>query len=300
MMSAVSASATAGRPQRARLSALVRLAAVLALAIPAASCSSLDSFHLFGQAKYEPKILPDVPATNIYDQGLARLHSNDDKGAAKEFGELEKDYPYSRWSRKGLLMQTYSQYQGGQYVDAEASARQYVTLYPSSKDAAYAYYLGGMSEYNSIPDVTRDQVNANKAIVWFTELIQKYPKSEYVKDAKFKIRVARDQLAGKDMEIGRYYLKRREYTAAINRFHDVLAKYQTTRQTKEALYRLTEAYLAMGITSEAQTAAAVLGHNYPDSRWYKSAYALLKGGGLRPNEDRGSWISKVFRKVGLG
>lgn len=300
MMSAATLSASAAPAGRARFSMLVRLAAVIALVIPAAACSSLDSFNLFGGGKYETKILPDVPATDIYNQGLARLHSGDDKGAAKEFGGLEKQYPYSAWSRKALLMQTYSQYQGGQYDDAIASARRYVTLYPASKDAAYAYYLGGMSEYNTIPDVSRDQANAQKAIVWFTELIQKYPKSEYVGDAKFKIRVANDQLAGKVMAIGRYYLHRKEYAAAINRFHEVLAKYQTTREAKEALYRLTEAYLAMGITSEAQTAAAVLGHNFPDSRWYKSAYNLLKGGGLQPNENQGSWISKVFRKVGLG
>lgn len=300
MMSAVPQSAFAASVVRTRLSQLVRLAAIVALVIPAAACSSLDSFHLFGGGKYVTKILPDIPPTHIYDQGLARLHSGDDSGAAKEFAQLEKQYPYSEWARKGLLMQTYSQYQGGQYDDAIASAQHYVGLYPASHDAAYAIYLAAMSEYNSIPDISRDQERTKKALQFFTELVQKYPKSEYVNDAKFKIQVALDQLAGKDMSVGRYYLRQRNYVAAINRFHDVLARYQTTRHAKEALYRLTEAYLAMGVPNEAQTAAAVLGHNFPDSQWYKSAYNLLKHGGLRPNEDRGSWISKIFRKVGLG
>ena len=300
MMAATNSGKSAGALSRTRHKALLRVALALALAVPAASCSSFDALHLFGGGKYVTKILPQIPATDIYDQGLARLHNGDDKGAGKKFSELEKEYPYSEWSRKGLLMETYSQYQGGQYDDAVASAKRYVALYPSSHDAAYAYYLAGMSEYNSIPDISRDQQRANKAIQFFTDLITKYPKSEYVDDAKFKIGVARDQLAGKDLEIGRYYLRQRDYPAAINRFHDVLARYQTTRETEEALYRLTEAYLAMGVPSEAQTAAAVLGHNFPDSRWYKSAYSLLKGGGLQPREDHGSWISKIFRKVGLG
>jgi outer membrane protein assembly factor BamD len=134
----------------------------------------------------------------------------------------------------------------------------------------------------------------------FSALVQKYPKSEYVEDAKYKIQVTRDQLAGKEMSVGRYYLARKNYTAAVNRFRAVLAKYQTTRHAEEALYRLTEAYLGLGIAPEAQTAAAVLGHNFPDSQWYTDAHKLLAGGGLQPSEDRGSWISKAFQKVGLG
>jgi outer membrane protein assembly factor BamD len=130
--------------------------------------------------------------------------------------------------------------------------------------------------------------------------VQKYPKSEYVEDAKYKIQVTRDQLAGKEMSIGRYYLARKNYTAAVNRFREVLAKYQTTRHAEEALYRLTEAYLGLGIANEAQTAAAVLGHNFPDSVWYNDSYKLLASDGLKPEENRGSWISRAFQKVGLG
>jgi outer membrane protein assembly factor BamD len=134
----------------------------------------------------------------------------------------------------------------------------------------------------------------------FTSLVQKYPRSEYVEDAKFKIQVTRDQLAGKEMSVGRFYLARKNYTAAVNRFREVLAKYQNTRHAEEALFRLTEAYMGLGVTNEAQTAAAVLGHNFPDSQWYKDSYKLLAGGGLKPEENRGSWISKAFSKVGLG
>jgi outer membrane protein assembly factor BamD len=154
-----------------------------------------------------------------------------------------------------------------------------------------------MSYYNQVPDVTRDQEQTERAVVALQELIDRYPKSEYVQDARHKIQVTRDQLAGKEMEVGRYYLQRRNYTAAINRFRDVVAKYQTTRHVEEALMRLAEAYMALGIVGEAQTAAAVLGHNFPDSQWYKDAFVLLQSGGLAPREDAGSWISRAFRGV---
>jgi outer membrane protein assembly factor BamD len=161
-----------------------------------------------------------------------------------------------------------------------------------------------MSNYNQIPDVTRDQDRAEKAMLALQELVDRYPKSEYVSDARRRIQVAKDQLAGKEMEVGRFYLQKRNYTAAINRFRDVVAKYQTTRHVEEALMRLTEAYVALGIVNEAQTAAAVLGHNFPDSSWYKDAHTLLRSGGLEPREDAGSWISRSFRgltrTVGLG
>jgi outer membrane protein assembly factor BamD len=276
------------------------LAAVAFVAVPLAGCSSFDSLNPFGGEKYETKLLPDVPAEQIYDQGLARLQKKDGEGAAKKFGELEKQYPYSQWARKGLLMQVYSQYEGGQYDDAAATANRYIGLYPTSQETPYAAYLMGMSYYKQIPDISRDQENAERALQTFTALVQKYPKSEYAEDAKFKIQVTRDQLAGKEMSVGRYYLARKNYTAAVNRFREVLAKYQTTRHAEEALYRLTEAYMGLGIAPEAQTAAAVLGHNYPDSQWYQDSYKLLAGGGLKPEENKGSWISKAFSKIGLG
>ena len=276
-----------------RVGRAVPLVAVLAFAL--SGCTSLEALNPFAAEKYETKILPETPAADIYDQGLARLHNKDSTGAAKKFTDLEKQYPFTESSRKGLLMSTYAQYQGGDYDSAIASGRRYYQLYPNTPDAPYALYLQGMSYYNQIPDISRDQDQSAKALDLFNQIVTKYPTSEYAADAKFKIQVTRDQLAGKEMSVGRFYLTRRNYTAAINRFREVLAKYQTTRHAEEALERLTEAYLGLGISSEAQTAAAVLGHNFPDSPWYKDAFNRLQGDGLSPFEDPGSWISRAFR-----
>ncbi len=194
-------------------------------------------------------------------------------------------------------MTAYARFEGQQYEDAINAAKRYLQLHPSSPEAPYAQYIMAMSNYNQIPDITRDQERAEKALLALQELIDRYPKSEYVSDARHRIQVAKDQLAGKEMQVGRFYLTKRNYTGAINRFRDVVAKYQTTRHVEEALQRLAEAYMAMGIVPEAQTAAAVLGHNFPDSPWYKDAYALLAKGGVQPYESSESWISKAFRGV---
>jgi outer membrane protein assembly factor BamD len=281
---------------------VIRFMAVAAAAASLGACSTFDSLSLsdlnpFGPEKYKTKIEEEVPPTAIYDQALARLKKGDDDGAAKKFTDLGKQYPYSDWSKKGLLMTTYAQYSGQDYDSAEQSAEHYAKLYPNTPEAAYVIYLEAMSYYNQIPDISRDQDRANKALAAFQQVVEKYPNSEYVNDSKFKIQVTRDQIAGKEMSIGRFYLNRRNYTAAINRFRNVLTNYQTSRHSEEALYRLTEAYLGLGITGEAETAAAVLGHNFPDGQWYKDAYALLKGGGLAPNEDQASWISKIYHSV---
>jgi outer membrane protein assembly factor BamD len=277
------------------------LAAALVI-LPTAGCSSFnfDKLNPFGPEKYETKILPDTPADKLYNQGLAKLQDKDAAAAAKRFSTLEKEYPLSDWSRKGLLMATYANYTSGKYDDAIESGKRYVSLFPSSPDAPYAEYLVGMSNFDQMADISRDQERTEKALEAFQTLVEKYPTSEYVPDAKYKIQVTRDQLAGKEMSIGRHYLARQNYVGAINRFHAVLAKYQNTRHTEEALERLTEAYLALGITNEAQTAAAILGHNFPDSPWYKDAFDLLKTGGLEPREDAGSWISKLSKTIGLG
>jgi outer membrane protein assembly factor BamD len=194
-------------------------------------------------------------------------------------------------------MEAYATYEGGLYEESITASRRYLQSYPNTSDAAYAQYLMASSYYDQIPDITRDQEKSERAILALQELIQRYPNSEYVADAKKKIQVASDQLAGKELEVGRFYLQKRNYAGAINRFRTVVARYQTTRHVEEALERLTEAYMAMGIVSEAQTAAAVLGHNFPDSPWYKDAYALLTKGGVEPREDSQSWISKAFRGV---
>jgi outer membrane protein assembly factor BamD len=243
------------------------------------------------------EVTPDTPASKTYDQGLQKLANGAPGEAAKKFTDLGKQYPSSDWAQKGQLMTTYADYQAGDYTSAVTSAERYLKDYPNSPDAPYVLYLQANAYYMQIPDISRDQANAGKALAAFQSLVQKYPTSEYVEDSKYKIDVTQDQLAGKEMSIGRFYLNRRNYTAAINRFRNVLQYYQTTRHAEEALYRLVEAYLGLGITDEAQTAAAVLGHNFPNSQWYEDAYNLLKGKGLSPHEYGQSWISQIWHTV---
>ena len=196
-------------------------------------------------------------------------------------------------------MSAYANYQAHLYTECINAAERYVTLHPGSPDAAYAQYLIGSSYYDQILDVSRDQARAEKAINALEEVSRKYPDSEYATAAHKKIDMARDQLAGKEMEIGRYYMNKRDFIGAINRFKVVVTQYQTTRHVEEALERLTECYVSLGLMDEAQTAAAVLGHNFPDSPWYKNAYSLVKGAGGEPNENKDSWMSKAFQKIGL-
>lgn len=278
--------------------AAVRALVIGACGIVLAGCDTLSSINPFDKSEtYKPEIVADVPAEQIYNDGLARVQKRDFEGAAKKFASLDKNYPYSEWSRKGLIMEAYANYEGGLYDEAITASKRYLQLHPNTSDAAYAMYLMASSYYDQIPDITRDQEKSERAILALQELIQRYPSSEYVADAKKKIQVASDQLAGKELEIGRFYLQKRNYSGAINRFRTVVSRYQTTRHVEEALERLTEAYMAMGIVNEAQTAAAVLGHNFPDSPWYKDAYNLLTKGGVEPREDSESWISKAFRGV---
>jgi outer membrane protein assembly factor BamD len=274
---------------------IARTLAVIALAASLGACSSLDFF-----AKKDDTA-PDAPADKLYNEGLYLLNAKKDpKQAVKKFEEVDRQHPYSEWARKSLIMTSYAYYQAGEYDDCVNAAKRYITLHPGGADAAYAQYLIGSSYFDEIPDVTRDQARTDKALAALDEVIRKYPGSEYAVSARRKMAVARDQLAGKEMEVGRYYLKKKDYTGAINRFKVVVTKFQTTRHVEEALMRLTESYMALGIVDEAQTAAAVLGHNFPDSSWYKHAYALVKTGGVEPKENEGSWISKAFKRIGLG
>ena len=234
------------------------------------------------------------PADVLYNQGLANLDAGDRKEAREKFEAVDKQHPYSELSRKSLLMLTFMAYRDGKYADSVETGRRYVSLYPGSNDAAYAQYLVGMSYFRQIPDVTRDQNVTAKAYTAMKVVAERYPDSEYVEDAKAKMRIAFDQIAGKEMFVGRYYQERREFLAAVNRFRNVVEKFQTTRHVEEALARLTESYYALGLVGEAQTATAVLGHNFPDSQWYKDSYNLLRTGGLEPRENKNSWISKIF------
>jgi outer membrane protein assembly factor BamD len=285
-----------GRKRPARLSP-AGAAALVAIALTGSACSMIDQFNPFGSEKYKMEVTPDVPASKTYDQALHKLANGSPGEAAKKFTDLGKQYPDSDWARKGLLMTVYANYQAGDYTSAETNAERYLKDYATSPEADYVLYLQANAYYMQIPDISRDQEKTAKALETFKAVVEKFPKSEYVDDAKYKIQVTEDQLAGKEMSIGRFYLTRHNYTAAINRFRNVLQYYQTTRHAPEALYRLVEAYLGLGISNEAQTAAAVLGHNFPDSQWYKDAYALLKGKGLSPQEYGGSWISQIWHTV---
>lgn len=237
------------------------------------------------------------PADVIYNQGLANLQAGELTEASRKFDAVDKQHPYSEYARKAMVMSAFTNYRQGQYSEAINTASRYLSLYPNDEDAAYAQYIVGLGYYRQIPEVTRDQRSSAKAIAAFTEVIERYPDSEYVEDSQSKLRYARDQLAGKEMQVGRYYLERKEYVAAANRFRQVIETYPNTRQIEEALARLVETYYAMGLESEAQTAAAVLGHNYPDSQWYADSYNLLKTGGLEPRENKGSWISRAGSRL---
>ena len=274
-----------------------RFARALTMVVLAASLGACSSFNLFGKDEAPP----DEPADRLYNEGLYYLNAKSDpKAAVKKFEEVDRQHPYSEWARKSLIMSAFAYYQSSNYDDCVTTAKRYISLHPGSADAAYAQYLIGSAYFDEIPDITRDQARTDKALAALDEVSRKYPSSDYAASAKQKIAIASDQLAGKEMLVGRYYLDQKDYTGAINRFKVVVTRYQTTRHVEEALERLTEAYMALGIVEEAQTAAAVLGHNFPDSEWYKHAYALVKTGGVEPSENKGSWISRAFKKVGLG
>jgi outer membrane protein assembly factor BamD len=265
---------------------VARAAALVLVAYALGACSLFD----------KDTVVPDEPADKLYNEGLFLLNNKKNpKDAAKKFEEVDRQHPYSEWARKSLIMSAYAYYEAGLYDDCINSARRYVTLHPGSPDAAYAQFLIGSSYFDQIPEISRDQDRTEKAVQSLDEVARKYPNSEYAVAAKRKIEMARDQLAGKEMDIGRWYMDRKDYTAAINRFKRVVTGFQTTRHVEEALLRLTEAYMALGIIDEAQTSAAVLGHNFPDSRWYKDAYALMQSKGLQPSENKGSWISRAFK-----
>jgi outer membrane protein assembly factor BamD len=255
---------------------------------------------LAGCADDKNAIAPDEPADKLYNEGLTLLNKKEFVDSAKKFEEVDRQHPYSDWGRKSLLMAAFAYYEGGKYDDTIMAAKRYVTLHPGSSDAAYAQYLMASAYFDQIPDVTRDQARTERAMQVLAEVARKYPDTEYAESAKKKIEVARDQLAGKEMMVGRFYLERRNFIGAINRFKAVVTQYQTTRHVEEALMRLTECYMALGIVPEAQTAAAVLGHNFPSSPWYQDAYKLVQTGGAEPRENKDSWISKAFKAITLG
>jgi outer membrane protein assembly factor BamD len=267
--------------------------AFLLLALAAAALSACKS-TVGTKAQYAA----DAPAGVLYNKGLAYMNNGKLKDAVKNFDEVDRQHPYSEEARKALIMSAFASYRRGQYEATITTTQRYLTLFPGTSDAAYAQYMMAQSYFSQIPDVTRDQSKTQKALDAMQEIVTKYPDSEYVDDARKKILITRDQLAGKEMQIGRYYLERREYVAAINRFKTVTTQYQDTRHVEEALERMVEANLAMGLVGEAQTDAALLGHNFPDSRWYKDAYTLLKKKGVEPVDNGGAVTAAVAKKTG--
>lgn len=224
-----------------------------------------------------------------------------DKGnpvrAARLFDEVERLYPYSEWAKRATMMAAFAYYDASRFAQSRSAAERYLDLYPADEDAAYAQYLIALSYYDQITDVGRDQETTFEALQQLRETIERYPNSDYTKSAELKFDLAFDHLAGKEMEIGRYYLKKGHYSAAINRFRVVVEDFQTTMHTAEALHRLIEAYLSLGLTDEAQTAGAILGHNYQGSVWYEDSYALLTRNGLEANDSGRGWLSKIYRQV---
>ena len=240
----------------------------------------------------------EKPVEELYNSAMDALVAGNYRTAAKGFDEVERQHPYSAWATKAQLIAAFANYQTNQYDEAILAAEHFIQLHSGNKDASYAYYLVALSYYEQIADVGRDQKITERALNSLQEVIKRYPDSEYARDSRLKIDLTRDHLAGKEMEIGRYYLRQKQYLAAINRFRQVVEKYQTTTHVAEALHRLTECYLALGVSDEAQAAAAVLGHNYPGSNWYRDSYALLTGQGLSPDAGSNkSWIAWAFSKI---
>lgn len=267
---------------------ILGLVAVMGMALAVTGCAGMGAKDV----KYVER-----PVEEIYNTALKELQKGRYFQAAEQFDEVERQHPYSVWARRSMLMAAYSNYQINEYDKAILAAQRFISLHPGNRDVVYAYYLVAISYYEQISDVGRDQKITAEALRALTEVVRRFPTSDYARDARLKIDLTNDHLAGKEMEIGRYYLKQHEYLAAINRFRIVVESFQTTSHVPEALHRLTESYVALGIIDEAQSAAAVLGHNYPGSDWYQDSYSLLTGKDIRPVENKKSWISRAFDGV---
>jgi outer membrane protein assembly factor BamD len=237
---------------------------------------------------------PDPPSKMFADaDGLMAKGKFED--AARKFEDVDREHPYSPEARRAIVMSAYAYYKAGKLPEAIASAERYTTMHPGTKEAPLAHHIIASSYFEQMREANRDQDATRKALKELKTLKSRYPDSTYAQQADNRIRLAEDTLAAQEMDVGRYYEKRSNHVAAINRFKTVVSDYQTTAHVEEALYRLTAAYLSLGIASEAQSAAAVLGHNFPNSSWYKESYALLQTQGLMPSHDGNSWVAKVWK-----
>jgi len=267
------------------------LVGVVAAIMALSGCAGADKVER-GDVKYE-----NYTAKQIYERGEYDLANDNPSQAAGVFSQVERLYPYSNWAKRSLIMQAFAHHKAKEYEKARSAAKRFIEFYPTDKDAAYAQYLLALSYYDQIDEVGRDQKLTTDALQALREVIERYPESDYAKSAKLKFDLAFNHLASKEMEIGRYYLKHKHYTAAINRFRTVVEDFQTTTHTPEALYRLVEAYLSLGLTDEARTAGAILGHNFRGTEWYKDAYSLLTGHGLSPGASGENWLREVYRQM---
>src|SRR6266481_3895623 len=258
----------------------LRPVAAMLLLIALASC---------GDSKNQAYI--EKPVDDLYNKAMDALVDENYATAAKNFDQVESQHPYSVWATKSQLMQVYALYEGGKYDDAIIAADRFIQLHPGNRDVAYAYYLKAICYYMQITDVGRDQKLTELALKSLDDIVRRFPDSKYARDAKLKLDFTRDHLAGKEMEIGRYYLKRAEYLAAMNRFKRVVDNYQTTTHVPEALERLVECDLGLGLIKEAQANAAVLGYNYPGSEWYQDSYALITGTS-NPGLPKEGWFAR--------
>lgn len=254
---------------------LWRTLAVLAVVGALAACSSAPD----KDTNVEP------PVSEIYNKAMDALEDEQYAAASELFDEVERQHPYSVWAIKAQLMAGFAHYQAGRYDDAIIAVERFIQLHPGNRDVAYAYYLKAISYYEQITDVVRDQLMTQKASASLEEVMRRFPRSKYARDAGLKLDMTRDHLAGKEMAIGRFYLGKGHYLAAINRFRRVIENFQTTSHVPEALHRLAESYSALGIKPEAQRVAAVLGHNYPGSEWYVDSYGLVAGVDVRKQEE---------------
>ena len=259
------------------------------LTVAIAGCSAL---------KNEPKIDIDTySAKEIYDLAEDRLAKKRPQDAAKYFSEIERLYPYSEWAKRGLIMQAYSFHKDKDYENSRSAAQRYIDFFPAAEDAAYAQYILALSYYDQIFEVGRDQNLTVKALQELRLLIERYPDSKYAKESAEKFDMAFSFLAAKEMEVGRYYLQRGYYTSAVNRFRKVVQEFRTTEQTPEALYRLIECYLSLGLRGEAQSAAAILQESYSSTQWHKDSLILLSGEGLLPDAGGQNWLLTIYRQT---
>ncbi len=250
-------------------------------AIAAMSAGSLTACSTFGgKDKKEELAYIERPAETIYNEGFEKLEDRQWAEAVLLFDEVERQHPYSEWARRAMLMSAFANYESSNFEEAIAGAERFIGLHPGNKSAPYAYYLIAISYYDQIFDVGRDQGTTVLAENALQQVVRRYPDSDYARDARLKLELTHDHLAGKEMDVGRWYLKQQHHLAAIGRFKNVVDQYDTTSQTEEALHRLVESYVALGIINEATQVGSVLGYNYPDSEWYRDSYALLSQYGV--------------------